>query len=126
MNEHRINSLDLQTKVYSVKELRFTPQGSAVCNARIKHSGKLDEEWRAGWIGLVAWDDAADILASCEHGGEVIIRGARVKLNPYRNRAGEVVDEVQYHTNKIERVGSFDAGQPARSAPAGDPNDVPF
>lgn len=124
MNDSRINSIDFQTKVYNVRELRRTQQGNAVCNARVKTNTQLDDEWQSSWFDLTAWDEAADVLAGCSHGDEVIIRGGRLGCSAYNSKEGLTV-EPRITTNQLERVGSLDAGAPARTPPPAD-SDVPF
>lgn len=124
-NTARTNAWDFETRVYNVRDLRYTPNGDAVCNARINLSTKLDDEWHSVWYDLAAWDDAAEVLARCEHGDDIIIYGGRVGANAYKDKHGQVQVEPRVNTNKLERVGSFDAGQPQRTPPPAD-EDVPF
>lgn len=124
----KLNDITLETKVYSVKDLRYTGNGKAVCSARILFSAKLDDEWTDGvWWDLTAWEDAAETLAECQQKDEVIVRGGRVKAKAYRNRAGEVVVGMELVANQLERVGSVAPPAGAKpAAPAHDYADVPF
>ena len=123
----KINSVELETRIFNIGDLRFTPGGDAVCNARTNVAGKVDDKWEAEWIEVTAWGDAAEKLAHCKHGDDVILRKARLGGKAYRKKDGTLVTEVQINCNDLERVGSLDAGSPAPSrSTVPDDQDVPF
>jgi single-stranded DNA-binding protein len=110
-------------RVYNIGQLRYTPGGDAVCNARTNVAGKHDGEWHPEWIAVTAWGDAADELAACSHGDDVILRDARLSGNAYK-KDGALVTEVAIHANKVERVGAI---APAATSPLPPADDqVPF
>jgi single-stranded DNA-binding protein len=112
-------------RVYSIGALRYTPGGDAVCNARTNVAGKLGDEWHPEWVSVTAWGEAADELAACSHGDDVILRDARLTGNAYKAKDGTLVTEVAIHANKVERVGAI-APPPQQTQPEIDPASVPF
>lgn len=50
----RINTVNLETRCFNIGELRFTPNGNAVCNARFNIATKHEDEWQTVWYQLTA------------------------------------------------------------------------
>lgn len=88
----RLNTVAFEGKLFSVRDLRFTAGGTAVCSARMSVSRKFDEEWHSVWFDVTAWQEAAETLAECQDRDEVIVRGRLDVSKPYTKRDGTTVD----------------------------------
>jgi single-stranded DNA-binding protein len=121
----KVNEVAYQGKVYKIRNLAFTPNGTPVCNARMSVSKKFGEEWQSFWFNLTAWGDAADILAECQDKDEVVVRGRLEATQSFKTRAGEEVPTgFGIAANEVERLGT--SAPPAAAKPAEDLADLPF
>lgn len=126
-------------------ELRFTPNGDAVCNFRIASTPRRYDrqagEWVDGeplYLGCAVWKQYAENVAeTLRKGMQVIIQG-RLKQRSYDDRDGQKrtvfeldVDEVgptlRFATATVARASSNSRGgaaqtwAPAQQQPANDP-----
>lgn len=124
----KINDTAYEGRVYSIGDLRVTPGGDPVCNARMSINRKFDGEWHSKWFDLTAWGDAADVLASCQHKDEVIVRGRLDLSKPYTKKDGTIVEaDFAITADSVERAGGSTEPAPvSASQPAINPDDVPF
>ena len=125
MSYDKVNEVRYEGKVFSVGNLNYTPQGNAVCNARMSVNRKFDDEWHSVWYSVAVWGDDAEVLARCNDKDEVIVTGRLDVSKPFTNKSG-----VHYEAGpaifatKCERVGAFEPAG-AASVTAAD-SDVPF
>lgn len=121
----RINEFRLTTRLFNI-EMRYTPDGKAVTNARTNLAFKLDGEWEPVWYSITAWEDAAEELAKFEHGDDVIISG-RQQPKGYRKKDGTLVSEPGFVIDTVTRVDGTAAPAKVQSQPKpNDDSDVPF
>jgi single-strand DNA-binding protein len=128
-------------------ELRYTPQGAAVCEFTLalnysytnKQSGQKVEE--VSFIDIVAWARTAEICAEyLKKGRQVLVEG-RLKQDRWESPAPESkkMSKVRVTAENIQFVGSRPAGEGGgktaaapTEAPAGEPpppgteEDIPF
>lgn len=125
-------------------ELRFTPQGTAVCNFRVASNRRWtdrdgNQQEETTFLTVNAWRDLGENAAeSLSKGDRVVVLG-RIRTRNYDNQDGQTVyvteiqaDDVapslrwvRTHTAKPTSPN----GQPAAAADAGlppPPEDVPF
>lgn len=134
-------------RLIEAPELRFTPNGKAVCKVRLAFNSRKKnpqtDQWEDGdsyFVDGSLWDqEAENVASSLDKGHEVLVTG-RLKTRKYETKEGEkrsvvelAVDSIaptmKYATvsvKKMERSGGNDSSgqrQPARqsSAPADDP-----
>lgn len=126
MAENRkVNRVEYQGRVFKVQNLRFTPGGKAVCNARMSLNKQFNDEWESFWFTLTAWEEAADTLAACEDKEEVIVRGRMEPSGAFKARNGdEVATGFSIAANEVERLG-VPATVPTQAREI-DSDDVPF
>ncbi len=117
-------------------ELRFTPNGAAVCKFRVastpRYLDKTTNEWKDGeglFLSCIAWRQLAENAAeSLSRGTRVIVTG-RLKQRTYETREGEkrtvievdvddVAPSLRHATAKVQRLqrsgqssGGFGASQ---------------
>jgi single-strand DNA-binding protein len=142
------NVITVQGNLADDPELRFTPNGVAVCNVRVavnqRFRNNQTNEWEErldGFFTCNVWrDQAENIASSLTKGARVVVVG-RLKSRSYEDREGqtrwvteieadEVAPSLRWATARIERnprpgtgtVGN--GGQSRASVP--EPQDVPF
>lgn len=117
-------------------ELRYTPQGSAVCEFALalnyvytnKQTGQKVEE--VSFIDIVAWGKTGEICAEyLKKGRQVMIEG-RLKQDRWEAQDGKKMSKVRVTAENVQFVGSRPseqggAGAKGGSAPAGGPEEGP-
>jgi single-strand DNA-binding protein len=99
-------------------ELRYTPNGAAVCNfdVAVSHRWNQDGEWKEQtlWMRVQAWRQLAENIAeTCMKGTRVVVTG-RLNKREWETREGDkrsaveiVADDVavslKWATAKVER-----------------------
>jgi single-strand DNA-binding protein len=117
-------------------ELRYTPQGSAVCEFALalnytytnKQTGQKVEE--VSFIDIVAWGKTGEICAEyLKKGRQVMIEG-RLKQDRWEAQDGKKMSKVRVTAENVQFVGSRPADQGGAAAkgggpPAGGPEEGP-
>ena len=128
-------------------ELRYTPQGSAVCEFALalnyqytnKQTGQKVEE--VSFIDIVAWGKTGEICAEyLKKGRQVMIEG-RLKQDRWEAQDGKKMSKVRVTAENVQFVGSRPAGEgggggggkggasapgPEEGPPPGQEEDIPF
>ena len=131
-------------------ELRYTPQGSAVCEFALalnsvytnKQTGQKVEE--VSYIDLVAWGKTGETIAEyMKKGRQVMIEG-RLKQDRWDSQDGKKMSKVRVTAENVQFVGSRPAGEgggggggaskggapagggPEEGPPPGADEDIPF
>ena len=131
-------------------ELRYTPQGSAVCEFALalnyqytnKQTGQKVEE--VSFIEIVAWGKTGEICAEyLKKGRQVMIEG-RLKQDRWEAQDGKKMSKVRVTAENVQFVGSRPAGEggggaapkaggapapapgPEEGPPPGQEEDIPF
>lgn len=131
-------------------EMRYTPQGIAVCNARIAVNevwGKGDErKEKTTWFKITVWRDRAETFAKYVKKGHQIMLIGTVEAKAYTDKNGEIqasleltVNDFKFLERKSDGEGEGDkySGAPRRSGDKGhnseeahgyevDMEDIPF
>lgn len=127
-------------------ELRFTPNGVAVCSVRVavnrrrydKQAGDWTDELD-GFFTCNVWRDQAEHVAeSLTKGARVVVVG-RIRSRSYENRDGatvwvteveadEICPSLRWATAKVTRASRGNGASAPSSGPAAapPPDDVPF
>ncbi len=129
VSEYRANDVTYEGPIYSVRDLRYTPNGKATCEARMRVSKKRpDGEYDTVFFDVTAWEQAAEDLAEVANKDEVIVTGRLSVAGGYTKRDGTVVEPaICIVADKVERVGTGTSQQPvAVGAPAVNSDEVPF
>jgi single-strand DNA-binding protein len=127
-------------------ELRYTPQGSAVCEFALalnyqytnKQTGQKVEE--VSFIDIVAWGKTGEICAEyLKKGRQVMVEG-RLKQDRWEAQDGKKMSKVRVTAENVQFVGSRPAGEgggggggkgggapaPEDGPPPGQEEDIPF
>jgi single-strand DNA-binding protein len=132
-------------------ELRYTPQGSAVCEFALalnyqytnKQTGQKVEE--VSFIDIVAWGKTGEICAEyLKKGRQVMVEG-RLKQDRWDSQDGKKMSKVRVTAENVQFVGSRPAGEggggggaaaaggkggsapsPEDGPPPGQEEDIPF
>jgi len=119
-------------------ELRYTPQGAAVCEFALalnyvytnKQTGKKVEE--VSFIDLVAWGKTGETIAEYMKKGRQILVEGRLKQDRWESQDGKKMSKVRVTVESFQFVGSRPGGEGAGgggakggAAPAGGPEEGP-
>ena len=121
-------------------ELRYTPQGTAVCDIGIavnrsftnKQTGQKTEE--VSFFDCVAWGRTAEVAAQYLKKGKPVLFGGHLKQDRWESPEGKKLSKVKIIVEEMQFLGTKEGGgaAPAESgAPAGggaaeDDGNVPF
>ena len=112
-------------------ELRYTPQGSAVCEFALalnyqytnKQTGQKVEE--VSFIDIVAWGKTGEICAEyLKKGRQVMVEG-RLKQDRWEAQDGKKMSKVRVTAENVQFVGSRPAGEGGGAAPGGKAGGAP-
>ena len=138
-----VNKVMLLGNLTRDPELRYTPQGSAVCEFALalnhvytnKQTGQKVEE--VSFIDIVAWGRTAELAAEyLKKGRQVHVEG-RLKQDRWESPEGKKMSKVRVTAEAVTFVGSRTgggggapapeaAGAPEGPADAPPPDDIPF
>ena len=138
-----VNKVMLLGNLTRDPELRYTPQGSAVCEFALalnhvytnKQSGQKVEE--VSFIDIVAWGRTAELCAEyLKKGRQVHVEG-RLKQDRWESPEGKKMSKVRVTAEAVTFVGARTgggggapapegAGAPEGPADAPPPDDIPF
>jgi single-strand DNA-binding protein len=120
-------------------ELRYTPQGAAVCEFALalnyvytnKQTGQKVEE--VSFIDLVAWGKTGETIAEYMKKGRQILVEGRLKQDRWESQDGKKMSKVRVTVESFQFVGSRPGGEGAAgggpkgggAAPAGGPEEGP-
>ncbi|MEJ8548434.1 single-stranded DNA-binding protein [Brevibacillus borstelensis] len=105
-------------------ELRYTPNGVAVCTFTIAVNKRVNGENQADFIGIVAWQKTADLCATYLHKGRQAAIEGRIQTRSYDNKEGKKVYVTEVVAEKVEFIGgrTGDEGAASKNADSfGDP-----
>ena len=128
-------------------ELRYTPQGSAVCEFALalnyqytnKQTGQKVEE--VSFIDMVAWGKTGETIAEYMKKGRQIMIEGRLKQDRWEAQDGKKMSKVRVTAENVQFVGSRPAGEggggggggkgggapaPEEGPPPGQEEDIPF
>ena len=118
-------------------ELRYTPQGSAVCEFALalnsvytnKQTGQKVEE--VSYIDLVAWGKTGETIAEYMKKGRQILVEGRLKQDRWESQDGKKMSKVRVTVDSFTFVGARPGGEgggpgpKGGGAPAAGPEDGP-
>ena len=109
-------------------ELKFTPQGKAVCEISFaeKHSKKVNNEWQddgTTWRRATIWEEKAEATAEHIQKGDRIVVIGRERLREYEAKDGTKGKSLEVQATTIAKVpplpkrNGTSTGQPQQSTP---------
>jgi single-strand DNA-binding protein len=123
-----VNKVILIGNVGKDPEVRYTPNGSAICNISVattrswkdKTSGEKQEETE--WSRVVFYDRLAEIAGEYLKRGRSVYLEGRLKTRKWQNKEGHDVYTTEIIAHEMQMLGGRDdAQQSARPAPAAAP-----
>ena len=117
-------------------EMRFMPNGNAVCNFSIaiseKYKDKTSGDWKeiTEWVNIVMFGKLAEVAGEyLKKGSKVYIEG-KLKTEKYTDKNGVEKFSTKVVAEKMEMVGSrTENAAPTKAAPKPEPfneDDIPF
>ena len=132
-----INRITLLGHLGKDPELKYTTNGTPVCNASLatEKNWKVGDEWKKSttWSKIVAWRKMAEVLAQATKGDEVLVEGSLTQRS-WENKEGkkqyvtEVLASVVVVIGKENRKPTEGEGHGDgyENPPPGSDDDVPF
>ena len=108
-------------------ELRFTPQGKAVCSITIACSSRRKDattgEWVDGdttFVNATAWDKYAENIAESFVKGNNVIALGRFKQRSYENKEGAKVTVMDFEIHEVGATARYATYRVTKVAKQGD------
>ena len=102
-------------------EMRYTPNGQAVCNFRMA----VTRKWGQGqeetlWVKVVTWGSLAETRSKfLAKGRLVLVEGDRLKVDAYTNREGQPAASLELTAQTVKFLSKGEGGNgQAQAAPA--------
>jgi single-strand DNA-binding protein len=86
-------------------ELRYTPQGKAVCDFSVATSEKFRDTERTTWFKVTAWDKTAESVAKYLKKGSLAYVSGRLSLEDWTDRDGKDRQTLVVSANDIKFLG---------------------
>ena len=131
-----MNSVSLVGRLTRDPELKYTPNGQAVCSFSLAIDNPFAKDGQADFINCLTWQKSAENLAQyCKKGRMISVNG-RIQTRSYEASDGKKVNvfeilatDIRYLQDTLKAVSS----EPAKStltegskATTFDPDDLPF
>lgn len=132
----RLNRLEIIGHLGADPDLKYTPNGKAVCNLRVAVNNgtkQADGSWsdETLWVGVAVWDQAAERAAEQLHKGNLVYAEGQLDLREYTDRDGAARSSLEMKFARVQSLERRDrSDQPAREPVAAtstrDVDDIPF
>lgn len=123
-----LNKVILIGRVAKEPELKFTPQGTAVCEFRIavdRRRGKSGEQPTTDFIPIKAWQKLAEVCNEYLVNGKLVAIDGRLETRTYTDKDGNkrsafdiVADDMRMLSPKSEGETAGSSGGQRQAAPA--------
>jgi single-strand DNA-binding protein len=102
-------------------ELKYTPNGNAVCNFSVAATEKIGSEEVTTWFRISAWGRQGELCNEYLHKGSQVYIEGRIRLETYTDREGQNRASVEVNAREIQFLGrSGDNDAPRRAADSED------
>lgn len=105
-------------------DMRYTPQGQAVCSFRIAVSRKWGEgKEETLWVKVSTWGNLAETCSKfLTKGRLVLVEGDRLKVDAYTNKEGQPAASLELTAQTVKFLGgrgdNGGSGQPTQTQAA--------
>lgn len=112
-------------------ELRYTPDGTAVCNFSLGESETRNGETTVSWFRVSVWEKLGEqVNRELQKGMDVAVVG-RLKVNRYQGKDGQERTAVNVSAKEVLYIGKGELAKPSPAGPtkaAGfeEDEDLPF
>lgn len=119
MTELRIPSLNrvlIAGRLTRDPELRYTPNGSAVCNFSLAVNRRHKDQagrWQddATFINVVAWQAIAENINKYLHKGSPVLVEGRLESRSWENEAGQKRNVIEIRADSVRFLEKSDSSQ---------------
>lgn len=103
-----MNNVNLVGRHAKDPELRYTANGTAVCNFTLAVRNPFDKEGNADFIDCVAWGTGAELVAENHVKGNMMGVEGRISKRNYENNEGNMVYVTEVNVNSITLIQTKD------------------
>lgn len=107
-----MNSVNLVGRLARDPDLRYTPNGTAVCSfvLAVRNPFRLDEDGNAtaDFINCVAWQKIAELFAEGHRKGDLVAVSGRIQTRNYENDEGRTVWVTEVNVSEIHFIKAKD------------------
>lgn len=111
-------------------ELRYTPQGDAVCSFSMATNEKLKGENVSTWFKVTLWRKTAEAAAKYLTKGTPVYIEGRLRVEEYQDREGKTRYSLEVNGTDMQFIGSGQAQtndhEPMHTGEPAQDEDVPF
>lgn len=111
MEEIKMNNVNLIGRFAKDPDLRYTPNGTAVCNFTLAVRNPYDKDGNADFIQCVAWGTVAELIAEKHEKGNMIGVDGRIQTRSYENSDGYTVYVTEVNVSSIHLIQTKDYEQ---------------
>ena len=122
-----VNSVTLVGHLGRDPEVRFTPQGQAVCNFSVATTEKWNDkdggkQERTTWHSIVVWGKQAETCGQYLAKGRLVYLEGKIQVREYEDKEGQKRKAFEIVANNVRFLGGGqrDGAQGGFSAPSGD------
>lgn len=103
-----MNSVNLVGRLARDPDLRYTPNGTAVCSfvLAVRNPFRLDNDGNptADFINCVAWQKAAEMFAEGHRKGDPVAISGRLQTRSYENSDGQTIWVTEVNCENIHFI----------------------
>lgn len=100
-------------------ELKYTPQGTAVCTFSLAVDRKFNKD-ETDFINCVAWRQSAEFIANYGGKGRLVAVEGRIQVRSYENKDGDRRKATEVVADDVRLLDKNDKAQSQRAAKGGD------
>lgn len=109
-------------------ELRYTPQGVALCNLSVatterRKNASGEAEDHTTWFRVTAWRQQAEFCNNLRKGSQVYIEG-RLRQEEYTDRDGQKRYNLEVNASEVQGLGERSSAGPATATQALTPEEA--
>jgi single-strand DNA-binding protein len=103
-------------------ELRYTPQGTPVCDFSVASTekGYNGREDTTTWVRVSIWGKLGETLKEYLKKGQQVAVSGKVQLREYTDRDGNKRSSLELKANEVQLVGRRDQAQSAAAGSTGE------
>lgn len=103
-----MNTVSLIGRFARDPELRYSQNGTAICNFVLAVRNPFSKENEADFIRCVAWGNVAELVAEKQEKGNMIGVDGRIATRSYENNEGNTVYVTEVNVNSIHFIQTKD------------------
>lgn len=120
------NRLEIIGHLGGDPELRYTSNGTEVCNFSVAVNNPYDEDAGPTWFKVTMWGKRAEVANQYLAKGRPVFLAGRVELDEWENNQGEVIASLKLTANEMVFLGSGGSEEKDDDDDYIDDDDLPF